>query len=282
LREGAGVRDPWPPPSIPLSPQPFTLRIGIDVGGTFTDFVFLGEGEGWVHKVPSTPQDPLAAFMTALGELCPQGLKGVEVVHGTTVGTNAFLTRSGARVVLVTTQGFEDVLAIGRQTRPNLFHLAPERPPELLSRERVEGVAERVGANGSVLLALDPEEIFRVRQALLDLAPEAIAVCLLHACASPAHEELLASSLADLGAPLSLSSRVLPEIREFERTCATVLNAYLGPVLERYLAAWSRALPEGAPLHPTVQRRLFAGAQCRSLGIDHRPFRPGWRGVSGA
>ncbi|MFW6113219.1 MAG: hydantoinase/oxoprolinase N-terminal domain-containing protein, partial [Thermodesulfobacteriota bacterium] len=93
------------------------IRIGIDTGGTFTDFVLLGEGAGLVHKVASTPADPLQAILQGLGELCPGGLDGAAVVHGTTVGTNAFLTRRGARVALVTTRGFEDVLFIGRQTR---------------------------------------------------------------------------------------------------------------------------------------------------------------------
>ena len=105
------------------------MRIGIDTGGTFTDFVSLGAGEGRVHKVPSTPHDPLQAIVTGLQELCPQGLTGVEVVHGTTVGTNAFLTRQGARVALLTTHGFEDVIFIGRQTRRELFNLAVDQAP---------------------------------------------------------------------------------------------------------------------------------------------------------
>jgi N-methylhydantoinase A len=223
------------------------MRIGIDTGGTFTDFVLLGEGEGWVHKVPSTPAEPLKAILSGLRELRPEGLTGVEVVHGTTVGTNAFLTRRGARVVLVTTWGFEDVLFIGRQTRRELFNLAVAKPPELLPRTRVVGVRERLRADGSALVPLTSEELSRVRRRVRELAPEALAICLLHAYANPAHEERLAGALADLGAPISLSSRVLPEFREYERTCATVLNAYLGPVLGRYLEGWARELA-GTPL----------------------------------
>jgi len=219
------------------------MRLGIDTGGTFTDFVALDEKAGRVHKVPSTSDNPLRAVLKGLKELCPQGLAGAEVVHGTTVGTNAFLTRSGARVVLLTTAGFEDVLFIGRQTREELFSLAPQKPPPLLPREQVLGVRERRAADGTVLLPLTPEEVERVRRRAVELAPEALAVCLLHAYAWPEHEELLARGLADLGIPLSLSSRVLPEIREFERTAATVLNAYLTPVLQRYLARWERELP---------------------------------------
>jgi N-methylhydantoinase A len=219
------------------------MRLGIDSGGTFTDFVFLGEGEGWVHKVPSTPADPLQSILAGVAEMRPQGLAGVEVVHGTTRGTNAFLERKGARVALMTTAGFEDVLSIGRQTRPELFNLMVEKPPEILPRERVLGVKERLGADGAALLTLTDEEISRVRAWVQDLAPEAVAVCLLHAYAYPQHEERLAAALADLGLPLSLSSRILPEIREYERTAATVLNAYLGPVIQKYLADWSRRLP---------------------------------------
>mgnify|MGYP005851109539 FL=1 len=220
------------------------MRIGIDTGGTFTDFVFLGEGEGRVHKVASTPADPLQAILQGLGDLCPDGLDGAAVVHGTTVGTNAFLTRRGARVALVATRGFEDVLFIGRQTRRQLFDLAPRRPPELLPRKRVVGVAERLRADGSVLAPLTSEEIARVVREVAALEPEAVAVCLLHSYVNAEHEEKLETALSSLGVPLSISSRVLPEFREFERTSATVINAYLGPVLFRYLENWHRELPE--------------------------------------
>ena len=111
------------------------MRLGIDTGGTFTDLVCIGAREGRVHKVPSTPDNPLRAILAGIKELRPEGLEGVEVVHGTTVGTNAFLERRGAKVVLLTTQGFEDVLAIGRQTRRELFNLNVEKAPELLPRE---------------------------------------------------------------------------------------------------------------------------------------------------
>jgi N-methylhydantoinase A len=171
----------------------------------------------------------------------------LEIVHGTTVGTNAFLTRRGAKVALLTTKGFEDVLFIGRQTRAELFSLAAAKPPELLPRERVIGVGERLLADGSVQTPLRADEIARVRRQVAELAPESVAICLLHSYANPMHEKLLAESLADLEAPISLSSDIMPEFREYERTSATVLNAYLAPVLGRYLSAWSRELP-GVPL----------------------------------
>jgi N-methylhydantoinase A len=243
------------------------MRIGIDTGGTFTDFVFLGEGRGRVHKVPSTPENPLAAILKGLEELRPEGLAGVEVVHGTTVGTNAFLTRRGARTVLLTTRGFEDVLFIGRQTRRELFSLAPAKAPELLPRERVLGVAERLRADGSVHTPLSPGEITRLRRQMAELAPESVAICLLHAYANPVHEQRLAAGLADLGAPVSLSSDIMPEFREYERTSATVLNAYLAPVLSRYLSAWTAELP-GTPLFIQQSNGGFLPAyRAASLGL---------------
>ena len=219
------------------------MRLGIDTGGTFTDLVLLGNGEGRVHKVASTPEDPLAAILQGVAELCPEGLEGVEIIHGTTVGTNAFLTRRGARVVLVATQGFEDVLFIGRQTRGELFSLTPRRSPEVLPRERVVGVRERVLADGRVLTPLTAAEIQRIYREVAARHPQAVAVALLHSYVNPEHEVRLGAALASLGVPVSLSSGVLPEFREFERTSATVLNAYLGPVLGRYLEAWRREMP---------------------------------------
>jgi N-methylhydantoinase A len=243
------------------------MRIGIDTGGTFTDFVFLGEGLGRVHKVPSTPENPLDAILTGLRELRPEGLQGVEIVHGTTVGTNAFLTRRGANVVLITTQGFEDVFSIGRQTRTELFSLAPTKPPALLPRERVVGVAERLLADGSVHLPLNIDEMARIRRQVAALAPESIAICLLHAYANPVHEQRLAEGLADLGVPISLSSVILPEFREYERTSATVLNAYLAPVLSRYLGALTREFG-GAPLFVQQSNGGFLpSSRAASLGL---------------
>lgn len=211
------------------------LRLGIDTGGTFTDFFLLHE-RGWqVHKVPSTPDNPAHAILTGLKDLLGTGPANLEIVHGTTVGTNAFLERKGARVVLLTTQGFEDVLFIGRQTRRELFNLSGEKPLPLLPRQRCLGVQERCKADGTVLQPLTRAEVQRLRTQIRRHNPEALAICLLHAYANPAHEERLAAGLRDLGVPLSLSSQVLPEFREFERTSATVINAYLGPIMTRYL-----------------------------------------------
>ncbi|MDI6854682.1 MAG: hydantoinase/oxoprolinase family protein [Deltaproteobacteria bacterium] len=243
------------------------MRIGIDTGGTFTDFVFLKDGEGRVHKTPSTPDNPLGAILEGLKELRPEGLDGVELVHGTTVGTNAFLTRRGARVALLATMGFEDVLFIGRQTRAELFSLAPAKPPALLPRERVVGVSERLRADGSVYLPLSADEIARIRREVWKSASESIAVCLLHAYANPSHEKLLAEALADLGAPIYLSSDILPEFREYERTSATVLNAYLAPVLSRYLDDFIRELPSASLFIQQSNGGFLPARRAASLGL---------------
>ncbi|MBW2135325.1 MAG: hydantoinase/oxoprolinase family protein [Deltaproteobacteria bacterium] len=219
------------------------LRVGIDTGGTFTDFVLL-TAQGWqVHKVPSTPDNPARAILGGLKRLLGNKFPPLEMVHGTTVGTNAFLERKGARVVLLTTQGFEDVLFIGRQTRPELFNLAGTKPLPLLPRHRCLGVAERLQADGSIRRPLGDAEVQRLKARIRLLTPEAVAICLLHAYANPVHEERLAAELADLDLPLSLSSQILPEFREFERTATTVINAYLGPLLNRYIHDLQDRLP---------------------------------------
>lgn len=218
------------------------LRLGVDTGGTFTDFVLLSES-GWrVHKVPSTPGNPAQAILDGIRDLLGMELTDLEVVHGTTVGTNAFLERRGARVALLTTQGFEDVLFIGRQTRPQLFKLAGEKPLPLLSRSRCLGVKERLRADGSVVVFLEDPEIEGLKKVLRQLEPEALAICLLHSYINPAHEEKLAAGLHDLDCPCSLSIRIMPEFREYERTSTTVINAYLGPIVNRYLEHLQRQL----------------------------------------
>lgn len=199
-----------------------------------------------VHKTPSTPADPSLAILQGLADIFGPSQPSLEIIHGTTVGTNAFLERRGASVALLTTAGFEDVIFIGRQTRPHLFALAGEKPPPLLPRHHCLGVNERLAADGSVVLALTEAGITRLQQQLHDLHIEALAVCLLHSYANPLHERRLAAGLAGLGLPLSLSSQVLPEIREFERTSTTLINAYLGPAVGRYLTDLQHRLPATA------------------------------------
>ena len=221
------------PTDLAPTVRPEAAHIGIDTGGTFTDVVAWRGGERIAFKVPSTPGDPAAAVATALARA---GVgRGTQVRHGSTVATNALLERKGARVTFVTTAGFEDVLEIGRQDRPDLYALQPRRVPPLVPRARRVGVAERMATGGQVTRALTPAEVARIVRRVRATKPEAIAVGLLHAWASPAHEQRLAHALDSIGVPMSVASELVPEIREYERFATTVANAFLMPLVERYL-----------------------------------------------
>ena len=214
------------------------IRIGVDTGGTFTDFVFAKDGRLNLFKLPSTPSDPSKAITDGLTRICKQtgfSFDELEVVHGTTVGTNALLQRRGARTALVTTKGFEDVLVIGRQARPELYNLNAIKPAPLVADEMRIGVAERVVASGEVIEALDDGDLQTLVSQLERSGAESIAICLLFSFLHPDHEERIATALASLGIPLSVSSRIIPEYREFERTSTVVINAYLQPLMGRYL-----------------------------------------------
>ncbi len=211
--------------------QSSRVRVGVDTGGTFTDFVFVKDGKVQLFKVPSTPEDPSLAIKQGLARI---GVL-VDVVHGTTVGTNALLQRRGARAALITTRGFEDVLAIGRQARPELYNLNAVKPPPLVDDELRFGVGERVVASGEVLEPLDAGELPGLVERLKQAEVESVAISLLFSFLHPQHEERIAESLASLGVPLSISSRILPEYREYERTSTVVINAYLQPLMGRYL-----------------------------------------------
>ncbi len=218
-------------------------RIGVDTGGTFTDLVALIPGGLRHEKRPSTPDDPSRAVLEGLAGLVGEtALTAADrLSHGTTVATNALLTGRTAPIALLTTAGFEDVLEIGRQDRPDLYDLEVERPRALVGADRRLGVDERLAPDGGVERALDPRS--RATRAVLDrlaaLEPpaEAVAVCLLHAYADPVHEEALAALLAERfpGLPLTLSSRLLPVFREYERTSTVVVNTAVLPVMGRYL-----------------------------------------------
>jgi len=235
-------------PSIPMPPW----RVGVDTGGTFTDLVLL-DGHGRVaatHKRLSTPDDPGRAVLEGIAALMDQvpgrgQLPGV--VHGSTVATNAVLEGKGARAALVTTAGFEDVLYLARQDRPALYDLVPHKDPPPIPRERTVGVAERINYAGQVLQALTEAEIDRVVAQLKSLDIAAVAICLLHSYAHDAHERGLAEAIraALPGVHLTVSSEVLPEMREYERTSTCVVNAVVGPTMSRYLGALDRVLGNG-------------------------------------
>ena len=217
---------------------------GIDVGGTFTDFAVLKEGQLIVHKVPSTPADPSQGILRGIGEL---PTNDGTFVHGSTVATNALLERRGCRTALVTTQGFEDVLEIGRQNRSELYNLMLEKPPALVPSELRFGIKERVDYTGALLRSPSREEMENLAKALQDARVEAVAVSLLFAFMNPLHEEMIRDLLEKLDNKpfLSVSSQVLPEFREYERTSTIVVNAYVGPLMARYLANLEKALGKG-------------------------------------
>src|SRR5712692_9423843 len=224
--------------------------VGVDVGGTFTDVtaVDTASGEVRVGKVPSQPLDEAAAVLAGLAALGIDSRAVRRLVHGTTVGTNAILERRGARVALLTTAGFRDLIEIGRTKRniPALFVPTFVRPRPVVDRPLRFEVVERVLADGSVLRPLDPVAAGAVLETVAAAAPEAIAICLLHAYANPAHERALAEICARRlpGVSVSTSFDVVPEYREFERFSTTVLNAYLQPLMDRYLSGLEKRLFE--------------------------------------
>lgn len=222
------------------------MRVGIDTGGTFTDFVFEANNLLQVFKLPSTPRDPsisisagLNRIMVATGASPGQ----LDVVHGTTVGTNALLERRGARTALVTTSGFEDLLVIGRQARPELYNLDATRPAPLVVEGLRLGVRERVSATGEVLVHLSKSELARIVAKLKRTRIEAVAISLLFSFLYPEHERRIAAALKRLKVPVSVSHRILPEYREYERTSSVVINAYLQPLMSTYLNQLTRAVP---------------------------------------
>jgi N-methylhydantoinase A len=220
------------------------MRIAIDTGGTFTDCVFVQSGRLEVLKLPSTPHNPADAVALALEKIFA-GQDGteptaVDLVCGTTVGTNALLERRGGRVALVTTAGFEDVLEIGRQARPRLYDLMVKKAEPLVPQSRRFGLAERVDSEGRVVVSPGRREIARVVQAVARSGVKSVAVCLLFSFVNPKHERAIASAMSAAGFQVSSSHKILPEYREFERTSTTVVNAYLVPVMSRYLGGIER------------------------------------------
>jgi N-methylhydantoinase A len=211
------------------------MRIGIDSGGTFTDFVVLhNDGKLDSFKLRSNPASPASVILEGIARIAA---KRAEVVHGSTVATNALLERKGAKTAFVTTRGFEDLIAIGRQNRPELYNLMPELPKPLVPRELCFGVDERVLFDGSIERALD---IGDLPQRLAESGAESVAICLLHSYQNDVHERAL---LKALGGFVSASCDISPEFREFERASTTVINAYVGPLMDRYLGELEKKSP---------------------------------------
>jgi N-methylhydantoinase A len=227
---------------LPLAEQN-ALRIGVDVGGTFTDLVCFDpeSGEVKVVKLPSTPPDFHRAVIEAVGRVRQVG-RGAQIVHGSTVATNALLQRAGEPCAFVTTEGFRDMLLIGRQNRPHLYALHVVRPRPLTGEENWFTVRERMGAGGEAVVALSASEVEGLVEEIEGAGLRHVAVCLLFSFLNPSHEQMIRRACEAAGLTVSLSSDVLPEFREYERASTTVINASLRPTVEKYLAALEAGL----------------------------------------
>jgi N-methylhydantoinase A len=240
---------------------------GVDVGGTFTDVVVHAEGlRPRAVKVPTTPDNQAVGVQRGVAQALPDAVPRL-LPHGTTTATNAVLERKIARALLVTTDGFADVLQIARQDRPALYDLSVTRPEPLVPHDRVVTVAERTGPDGQPVIALTDEEIDRVVHQVQRLKPESVAVSLLFSYAGDAHERRLCDALArTLDVPITRSSALLPEFREYERASTCVLNAAVEPVMRRYLSNLTTRLPE-----PTITVMTSGGG---TAGIDFAAAAP--------
>jgi N-methylhydantoinase A/oxoprolinase/acetone carboxylase beta subunit len=217
------------------------ILVGIDTGGTFTDLVAVADGEIRLHKLPSTPRDPATAVFAGLKVLL-EDQPATVVTYSSTVATNALLEKKGARVALVIDRGFEDLIEIGRQNRLDLYALAPSRPVPLVPRALRFGIGGRTLFDGRIPLPLAADDLTRLRSSLARSGVEAIAIGLLHSYANPASEQTVAAALEPLGLPLSISHRILPEFREYERLSTTVVNAYVAPRMVAHLEHLERGL----------------------------------------
>lgn len=224
------------------------IRIGIDIGGTFTDFVIFQPASGILEtfKLLSTPDNPADAVLQGLAKINEQyeirNNLSATIIHGSTVATNALLERKGAKTALITTHGFRDVIQIGRQNRPDLYSFSTSPLAPLVPEELRFEVSERVGTRGEILTVLDYESLNSLCTTLDTLHPESIAICLLFAFANPTHEQYIATKLRNAGYSVSVSSEILPEYREYERTSTTVVNAYVSPVLNKYLDTLEKSI----------------------------------------
>jgi N-methylhydantoinase A/oxoprolinase/acetone carboxylase beta subunit len=236
-------------------PSP-TTRIGIDAGGTFTDFVVLHpKGELESFKIRSNPSAPASVILEGIRRVA---VRKADVVHGSTVATNALLERKGAKTAFVTTRGFEDLIAIGRQNRPELYNLMPPLPRPLVERDMCFGVDERMLFDGTVER---PLTVGGLRERVA--GAESIAICLLHSYRNDAHERELLQALQGAGY-VCASCDVSPEFREFERASTTVINAYVGPLMDRYLGELERECP-----HPVAIMQSNGGLLSAREARDH-------------
>jgi len=258
------------------------ILVGIDTGGTFTDFVAWHKKGFLTFKLSSTPNNPAEAILTGLKQIHKK-LKGTsyQVVHGTTVATNTLLERKGAKTALITTSGFEDVLEIGRQARPEIYNFNVSRLPPLVPSNLRFGVKERVTFDGSILEPLDESDLEKILQECQNKEVKAIAVCLLFSFVNPTHEKKIAEKLAKYF-PISLSSVILPEYREYERTSTVVINAYLTPKVGEYLSTLNKNLDQVVENKPISLRVMqSSGGVISATMASREPVRTILSGPAG-
>ncbi len=219
--------------------------VGVDTGGTFTDFIYRNGKEWKVLKILSTPENPARAILEGLEEIGGQRRR---ITHGTTVATNALLERKGAKTAFITNKNFEKLLLIGRQERPELYSLKVKKPKPLVPRELSFGLPCRVNSKGEVVKELEREEVLELSKRLRELSVESVAVCFLFSFFNPKHEELVKEVLEEEGFEVSISSQILPEFREYERASTTVVNAFVMPKMKGYISFIEKNLKEGDSL----------------------------------
>jgi len=220
------------------------VKIGVDTGGTFTDFVVYSDGKVEINKLPSTPHNPSLAILSGIHELLQ---RSPLVIHGTTVATNSLLERKGGRIALITTRGFEDILFIGRQTRRELYKLKGERRDFLLPRRFCFGITERMSASGKIEKKVSLSELQEILDKIKKLNVDAVALSLINSYANPSTEKVISRELEKNKFLFSASSDILPEHREYERTATTAVNTYLMPVISGYLEDLEKKM-QGAEL----------------------------------
>jgi N-methylhydantoinase A len=264
------------------------IRIGVDIGGTFTDLQILDEASGALYslKTPTTPDDPSIGLMTGIAAAARRfGFRLDEIgflLHGTTIATNAVLERKLPRGALIATAGFEDVIEIGRHNRRDVYGLRPSPPPVLIPRDRRLGIAERIAATGAVELAPDDAAIAALVARLAALEAETVAIALINAFVNPAHEHRLRDAIAAAlpGLPVAISSEISPEIREYERSSTTVLNALLMPVVRSYLRRLDDRMRR-AEFSPRLLLVQSNGGVCSAEIAGEQPVRLLLSGPSG-
>jgi len=255
------------------------LGIAVDSGGTFTDCVWREGDQLRILKVFSTAGDRSQAIAQAVAKIGHHG--PIILLHGTTVGTNALLERKGARVAFVTTEGFKDIIEIGRQNRPKLYDLLFERIPPLVEQDMRFGVAERVSYTGEILQIPERSELARLAAHIQLRGAESVAICTLFSFANPANERAIATVLEELALPLSVSHEILPEFREYERASTVVINAYLQPLMRRYLHSLQTRIAEQSSKQSRVFIMQSSGGTTALESAVHQPVRTVLSGPAG-